>query len=117
MKLNKILRSIDGSNNNLNNPNWGKSYTPVKRITPPRYQDGVGEMLYNLPNPRFLSQLIGKLPGNTVVPNKLNLTMLFGTWGQFLDHDITFTQQGNLTKLYCDVPRCDRILDANCTGT
>lgn len=48
-------------------------------------------MLSNLPNPRFLSESIGKLPGNIVIPNKLNLTMLFGTWGQFLDHDITFS--------------------------
>lgn len=37
MKLKNISRSIDGSNNNIKNPQWGKSYTPLIRTTPPRY--------------------------------------------------------------------------------
>ena len=37
LKLRGILRSIDGSLNNQQNPEWGKSYTNLKRRTPVRY--------------------------------------------------------------------------------
>lgn len=61
LKLKNIVRNIDGSNNNQLNPEWGKSYTNIKRKAPPRYQDGKSEPLRNLPNPRFLSESISKL--------------------------------------------------------
>lgn len=62
-------------------------------MTEARYEDGKGKPIENLPNPRFLSEAVGKLEDNIVIPNEFNLTMLFGTWGQFLDHDITLTLQ------------------------
>ena len=40
LKLKSILRNIDGSNNNQNHPDWGKSYTNLNRRTPVHYQDG-----------------------------------------------------------------------------
>ena len=40
MKLKNIVRSIDGSGNNIKNPDWGKSHTNLLRKSPPRYQDG-----------------------------------------------------------------------------
>lgn len=92
MKLRNILRNIDGSQNNLNNPEWGKSYTNLKRRTAVRYADGKSLPLTNLPNPRFLSEGVSKLDDNIVIPNEFGLTMLWGTWGQFLDHDITLSQ-------------------------
>ncbi len=64
LKLRTIQRNIDGSNNNQNHPDWGKSYTNLKRRTPVRYQDGKSEPLKNLPNPRYLSETISKLPNN-----------------------------------------------------
>jgi hypothetical protein len=88
------VRSIDGSGNNLIHNEWGKSYTNILRKTPARYQNGLSEPIKNLPNPRFLSSSIGKLKDNKVIPNSFNFTMLFGTWGQFLDHDITLTNEG-----------------------
>lgn len=91
LKLTSIVRNIDGRGNNAANPDWGKSYTNLKRRTPARYQDGKSVPVTNLPNPRFLSESVSKLDGNIVIPNEFNLTMLFGTWGQFLDHDITLS--------------------------
>lgn len=116
LKLRSIVRSIDGSLNNLQNPDWGKSYTNIKRKAPARYEDGKSEPLKNLPNPRFLSESISKLEDNIVVPNEFNLTMLFGTWGQFLDHDITLSNESNTEQVVITVPRCDEFFDPNCTG-
>lgn len=43
LKLQSIVRSIDGSGNNLKHTNWGKSYTNIARRTPARYEDGKSE--------------------------------------------------------------------------
>ncbi len=91
LKLKAINRSIDGSGNNLNNPNWGKSFINFLRKGPARYQDGKGTVPNNLPNSRYLSEAVVSLEDNIVIPNQYNLTMLFGTWGQFLDHDLTLS--------------------------
>lgn len=40
LKLKDIVRSIDGSGNNLKQTNWGKSMTNILRRTPARYEDG-----------------------------------------------------------------------------
>jgi hypothetical protein len=37
LKLASIVRNIDGSNNNLKNPTWGKSHTNLIRKTKPYY--------------------------------------------------------------------------------
>jgi hypothetical protein len=107
LKLKAIVRNIDGGSNNLKNTNWGKSYTNIVRRTPARYEDWKSQPVGNLPNPRFLSESISKLEGNKVIQNEFNLTMLFGTWGQFLDHDITLSNEGNTEQVTIPIPRCD----------
>jgi hypothetical protein len=42
--------------------------------------------------------------------------MLFGTWGQFLDHDITLTNQSETEVINITVPRCDQFFDPECKG-
>lgn len=117
LKLKTIIRQIDGKNNNLKNTLWGSSYIPLLRKTPPNYDDGKSSYVKGLPNSRFLSESISKLAGNIVIPNEFNLTMLWGTFGQFLDHDITLSdEQPNTEQVSIPVPRCDQFFDVNCTG-
>lgn len=41
---NSKYRTADGSCNNVGNPEFGKSNTPVQRILPPTYDDGKGRV-------------------------------------------------------------------------
>jgi hypothetical protein len=42
--------------------------------------------------------------------------MIFGTWGQFLDHDITLSVEGTIEQMTIPIPRCDEFYDPKCTG-
>ena len=88
------VRSINGSGNNLSNPTWGASETPLFRIAPATYpDDGSGETILQAParsNPREISNAIADQGGLSIL-NQNQLTDLFWQWGQFLDHDIDLT--------------------------
>lgn len=60
----------------------------MKRLTFPSYTDRISIPPNNRPNPRLISNFVGKLVG-TVSESKLRLTNMFTIWGQFLDHDVT----------------------------
>ncbi|XP_064114105.1 chorion peroxidase-like [Macrobrachium nipponense] len=93
-------RRIDGSCNNLQNPKWGQSNRPFVRLHHPFYENGIDSMRgegrtgpNRLPSPRTVSFNLFVLGGNGTsrpYPNANLLTMQFG---QFLDHDITFTPE------------------------
>ena len=40
MCFHKKYRTMDGSCNNLQNPSWGASNSPLKRLLPPQYENG-----------------------------------------------------------------------------
>ncbi|XP_071539116.1 salivary peroxidase/catechol oxidase-like [Panulirus ornatus] len=85
-------RTPDGTCNNLENPLWGASFTPHRRVLPADYGDGVSTLRRaadggELPNARFVSTSV-----NLQTPRRSScMTMLFTTFGQFIDHDLTFT--------------------------
>ncbi|EFX83748.1 hypothetical protein DAPPUDRAFT_47883, partial [Daphnia pulex] len=86
-------RSFDGSCNNFGNPTWGQQNTIFKRLLPAHYGNGIdsnrmardgGELL----NPRSISlEIIGD-DG----PNSTDVTLLVMSFGQFVTHDITMSQ-------------------------
>lgn len=88
------IRSIDGSGNNQNNPQWGAANTPLIRLAPTMYGgDGSGDTMLDplsRPNPRTISNLIA-YQGSVDMPNQRNLSNGVWQWGQFLDHDISLT--------------------------
>uniref|UniRef100_A0A3P8UIK8 Thyroid peroxidase n=1 Tax=Cynoglossus semilaevis TaxID=244447 RepID=A0A3P8UIK8_CYNSE len=93
-------RSISGLCNNRENPLWGAAHTPLVRWLPAEYEDDQEEpkgwntgRLYNghpLPLPWDVSSKImrGWSSGEDDV-----YSLLLVEWGQYLDHDVTFTPQ------------------------
>ncbi|KAK3577820.1 hypothetical protein CHS0354_028875 [Potamilus streckersoni] len=89
-------RTVDGSCNNLNNPEWGKSNMAQKRVIGPAYESGTvggprvtGITGKPLPNPRTISNVV-HINKNGFTIN-LNITLHTFQMGQFLDHDVIRT--------------------------
>ncbi len=81
-------RTMDGTNNNLANPDWGAAGTNLKRITTIGYADGISAPGgTNRMNPREISNAIFNQSSSLTDP--LNLSDYIWVWGQFVDHDIT----------------------------
>ncbi|KAK3852342.1 hypothetical protein Pcinc_041064 [Petrolisthes cinctipes] len=90
---NAPFRTADGTCNNIDNPTWGASFTPFRRVAPHNYADGVSEMSVAqdgtaLPGPRFISTSVNVGDENDIAPRHC-LNILHMTFGQFVDHDIT----------------------------
>jgi hypothetical protein len=79
-------RTLDGSGNNLKNPNWGMAGTAYSRVAAPNYGDGVGSMVAG-PNPRYISNRVFNDIGQNVFSEN-EITQWGWAWGQFIDHDI-----------------------------
>jgi peroxidase len=111
------FRTIDGTNNNLNNPTLGSANTPFLRTTTNAYGDGLdtpagaGE-----PGTRDISNKVDTQVGS--VPMSLPESAYWWAWGQFIDHDMMITPIAVPTEDFSiPVPRCDPVFDPNCTGT
>jgi len=87
-------RTFDGSCNNPNNANYGRTGTPFQRILLPEYAKGSLDM------PRRSSLDNTELPSARDISNSLSVgtdsadndnTVLVMQMGQFIDHDITHT--------------------------
>ncbi|KAI3386654.1 hypothetical protein SNEBB_007752 [Seison nebaliae] len=94
-------RTIDGSCNNVEQGLIGAAFTALGRMLPPRYENGISSPVgwnkdrkyfdnFTLPNVREISQ---KLFFTKDEMNNFHslYSQMFIQWGQFLDHDITFT--------------------------
>lgn len=103
-------RSISGVCNNRQNPRWGAANTAMVRWLPAEYDDGQREpkgwnqeRLHNgfqLPSPRKVSREI--LRTSSKLPDE-DYSQMLVEWGQYIDHDITFTPQstGLLPEVDC----------------
>ncbi|XP_069575830.1 thyroid peroxidase [Brachyistius frenatus] len=97
-------RSISGVCNNRQNPRWGAANTALVRWLPAEYEDGEGEpkgwnreRLHNgfqLPPPRTVSREIIRSSSKS---KDDVYSQLLVEWGQYIDHDITFTPQSTDT--------------------
>ena len=84
------VRTIDGSWNNLDDPDMGAAFTPLIRWADPEYADRVSALAGpNRPNPRVVSNAVSAQ--TEAMPNRRRLSDIFWQWGQFLDHDIDLT--------------------------
>ncbi|MFP4121402.1 MAG: peroxidase family protein [Coleofasciculus sp.] len=85
------FRSIDGSNNNLDNPTWGEAEIELIRLLEPDYSDGISAPAgMNRPNPRAISNAIASQSES--LPNPFHASDWLWQWGQFVDHDLDLTE-------------------------
>ncbi|XP_022826387.1 peroxidase-like [Spodoptera litura] len=86
-------RSVDGSCNNLERPVWGLPNTPLRRIAPVNYDDGVSALKAHsktgrpLPNTRELSLRL--YPDLQVIDPVWTLNTQ--QWGQIVAHDLSLS--------------------------
>lgn len=100
-----MYRTMDGTCNNIDMPEWGAAYRPFARFLPPDYSDGIESLRVSvrggdLPNPRKTSATIHR----SLNRPSFRITMMVMQWGQFLDHDITATAQSR--GFNHSVPKC-----------
>lgn len=108
------IRAIDGSNNNLNHPEWGSVDAPLVQFTSVGFADQIampgGE---GRPNPRAVSNALFSQDG--VLADPLELSDFTWVFGQLIDHDVTFVLDGD-EPFNILVPQGDRHFDPFGTG-
>ncbi|EMI19441.1 heme peroxidase, animal [Rhodopirellula maiorica SM1] len=113
------VRSIDGSNNNLENPDYGTANSPLLRVADADYADGISEPAgTDRPSAREISNTVAAAdPEGTT--NDRNLSDFVYLWGQFIDHDIdlSLTQDGEDAESFdIAVPTGDLYFDPSGSG-
>lgn len=94
------VRSADGTCNNLQRPTIGAANTAMRRLIPPRYDDGISRLQGTL-QIRNVSIVPGPFSPPTPSPrvvslgvvldrpdNDTQLSHILMQWGQFMDHDM-----------------------------
>ena len=106
-------RTYDGSNNNKENPKWGKGGEPLRRdCEGSSYSDGKNDPARpDGPNPRELSNVLCRqiLPKS----NANGLSDFVWAWGQFLDHELDHTPDTG-KSMSCTTPEDDPVMPGAC---
>jgi len=103
------FRSIDGSGNNIANPDYGKANIEFLRQQGNAYEDGIsvprgGTPTSTLPSPRLISNVVSDQVES--VTNFLGASDWLWQWGQFIDHDMDFTSGALAPEaFYIPVPK------------
>lgn len=110
-------RTIDGTNNNLANPDWGAAGEQLLRAAPADYDDGISMPSgVGRPGARAVSNAVHSQTGD--LPNPLGASDYLWQWGQFLDHDIDLTDFEAPPEFFnIPVPAGDPFFDPGATGT
>ena len=110
-------RTIDGTNNNLQNPAWGSANVQLLRQVLPDYENGSWTPSgYNRPNVREISNVVAAQ--ERPIYNEKYATDMVWQWGQFIDHDIDLTEGTDPAELFpIQIPSGDPYFDPHSTGT
>ncbi len=107
--------SIDGTDNNFLEPDYGSTGSDQFNIAPIDYGDGIsspnGE---NRPNARVISNALAQQEG--IVVSDRGLTNFSWVFGQFVDHDLVLSPENEELEIEIDVPLGDPFLDPEGTG-
>lgn len=106
--------SLDGSGNHPFHASWGTVGSTQLRMAPADYADAVSEPAgASRPGPREISNAVATL--TTEVPNRRQLSSWIYGWGQFIDHDLSLTDTGDV-DFNIQVPTGDPSFDPEGTG-
>ncbi len=110
------VRSLDGTGNNLSNPEWGSTGQNLLRITSMEYADGIAAPAgQDRQSPRVISNAVAAQSES--LENGRGLTDLAWMWGQFIDHDIDLTGHVSPAEPFdIEVPNGDAYFDPNWMG-
>ena len=103
-----FFRTANGTYNDLNNVDEGKAHIPFTRIFPHSYR-GDGSTMIDRGNPRTISNQIIAQPQS--IPSQAGLNQLVFTFMQFVDHDITGTEESSEEPFNIQVPAGDPQFD------
>ncbi len=104
------FRSIDGSDNNLENPELNQANTDFARVGPANFADGIYDMQPG-PNPREISNIVvADGPDTHLEVDGVALSGMMYAWGQFVDHDLDLEADGiNTADISIPVPAGDTL--------
>jgi hypothetical protein len=108
------IRPVDGRGSNPDNPDFGATGSALLRLAEANFADGVGEMVTDRPDARVVSNIVVDQEGSE--PNTAGASDFLWVWGQFLDHDLDLTRQGNTEPAHIPVPTGDPDFDPQGTG-
>ncbi|XP_071043918.1 uncharacterized protein [Parasteatoda tepidariorum] len=103
------FRTITGWCNNLNNPELGKSMRIFSRLLPPVYGD-------DMSSPRLTGRSGKLLPSGRAISTQVHYdvraphvrySLMVMQWGQFVDHDMTFTPMNTASGLPLNCADCE----------
>src|SRR5262245_33440498 len=91
-----VYRSIDGTGNNPDHPNWGSAGVALRREAPAAYADGIDQPAAgSRPSARAISNtIVAQTTDERIINDRFMSAMIYG-FGQFLDHDIDLTNDAN----------------------
>lgn len=111
----QLYRSMDGTGNNISNPEFGATHQPMRIMTSLDYSNGINSPAgWNRANARAVSNEIFASIHDQV--DRHGLSSLVWAFGKFIEHDITYFEHDPDDRMYVKVPNCDKFLDPNCSG-
>ncbi|MFK7736233.1 MAG: peroxidase family protein [Pirellulaceae bacterium] len=114
--------SIDGTGNNIENPEQGSTGEEFSRWVSAEYEDGLGAPAHpDWASAREVSNILNSVPtdenGEALdIDNSEGLSDLTWIFGQFIDHDITLSGEGHDESFAIEVPEGDAFFDPFGTG-
>ncbi len=111
------VRSIDGSGNHRDHHERNAAHTPLIRMVPADYADGVSAM--SGPDRPSAREVSNRVHAQTaLVANPYGTSDYLWQWGQFLDHDIDLTEGSDPPEFAgIPVPVGDPFFDPDWTGS
>uniref|UniRef100_A0AAQ5YZA5 Eosinophil peroxidase n=1 Tax=Amphiprion ocellaris TaxID=80972 RepID=A0AAQ5YZA5_AMPOC len=111
-----VYRTATSVCNNRENPRWGSSNRPLTRWLPAVYEDGISRPRgwtpsqkvngFILPMVRVVSNRI--VAANNMVPSDPLYSHLVTIFGQWTDHDLSFTPHSPVIRSFNDGIDCDQ---------